>query len=288
MKVAILGKNSYICNNFENYSKKYNFEVVTINVRDDSWEKINFKDFDCVLCPIGIAHVSTDPSMEQSYYRVNRDLPIAIAKKVKKDGCNYFVFFSSMIVYGKDLPIGNDFLINKGTEINPENFYGRSKYEAENGLLELEDNLFKVAIVRIPMVYGPKCKGNFPKLLKIAKKLPICPNIDNKRSMIFIDNLCEFFCMLINSKDSGLFHPQNSEYVSTIKIIEIAATYFGRKIWFTNMFNPIIRLFSKKLDIINRIFGTKIYDKDLSPKIEAYNLISFEESVKLCVEAFSN
>ena len=114
--------------------------------------------------------------MEQKYYEINRDLPVSIAKKAKNDGVKQFIFFSSMIVYGKDLPLDKKFLINDETSLTPENFYGKSKLDAENLLSELEDNKFKVAKVRIPMVYGPDCKGNFPKLLKIAKKMPLWYN----------------------------------------------------------------------------------------------------------------
>lgn len=286
MKVLILGHNSYICNRFSEYAKKYNFEINSISVRDNSWKSSDFSPYDSVLCPIGIAHVSADPSMEQKYYEINRDLPVEIAKKAKSDGCKQFIFFSSMIVYGKDLPLGNKFLIDSNTKMIPENFYGRSKLEAEKLLSAIEDKTFNVAKVRIPMVYGPDCKGNFPKLLKIAKKMPFCPDINNQRSMIYIDNLCEFFCKLILSRNGGVYHPQNSEYVSTKEIIQKAAKYFNHSIHFIKIFNPFIRLASKKIGIINRIFGTKVYDKSLSPDIENYNVVNFEDSIKYCAETF--
>ena len=288
MKVLVLGQNSYICSCLIDFSKKYNFEVDSIGVRDGEWKNSNFSMYDTILCPIGIAHVSTDPKLESKYYEVNRDLPVLIAKKAKEEGVNQFIFFSSMIVYGKDLPLGSQFIINEDTILNPENFYGKSKLEAEQLLSELEDENFNVARVRIPMVYGPNCKGNFPKLLKIAEKLSFCPNIDNKRSMIYIDNLCEFFCRLIISGKGGLYHPQNTEYVSTKEIIQKAAFYFNHKIIFTNIFNPMLKMASKKIDVINRIFGTKVYDKKLSVNIDNYNIINFDDSIKYCVDSYKN
>jgi len=286
MKILILGNNSYICSKFIKYSQAYEFECDTVSVRDNSWETVSFSTYDSILCPIGIAHVSSDIKMESKYYEINRDLPVKIAKKAKQCGAKQFIFFSSMIVYGKDLPLGKELLLNKNSLLNPENFYGKSKKDAELLLSALEDEAFKVARVRIPMVYGPDCRGNFPKLLKIASNFSVFPDICNQRSMIYIDNLCEFLCKLIKSREGGIFHPQNTEYVSTKEIIQTASACFNNKIVFTKMFNPLIKFASKKIDIVNKIFGTKIYDRSLSPDIDSYNVVNFEDSIKYCVEAY--
>lgn len=283
--IGILGKNSYICKKFCEYISDTELKIQTIDCRNDLWESVDFSLFETILCPIGIAHVSTDPSLESKYYEINRDLPVEIAKRAKEDGVKQFVFFSSMIVYGADKPIGNEYIIDVSTEPMPENFYGKSKLEAEQELLKLSDETFTVTILRIPMVYGPSCKGNFPQLLKVAKKSHICPQIQNKRSMIYVDNLCEFLKIVIENKSSGILYPQNSEYVSTVDIIKIAAKYFNHKIVFIRCFNPLIKLLSKKIGVINKIFGTKIYDMSLSPDVSKYNKVDFETSIKECVAA---
>lgn len=284
--IAILGKNSYICNRFKQFVETKGIQTVSVDCRNNTWKSFDFSQVDTVLCPLGIAHVSTNPSMEAQYYAVNRDLPVEIAEYAKSFGVKNFVFFSSMIVYGADKPLGTEFIIDETTDPNPENFYGKSKLDAEQELLKLQDNNFSVAILRIPMVYGPDCKGNFPQLLKVAKKSPFCPNIKNKRSMIYVDNLCEFLRLVIENNKSGIFYPQNSEYVSTVDIIKIAAKYFNHKIIFIRLFNPLIKLLSKRLGIINKIFGTKFYDMSLSPDLEKYNIVDFETSIKECVLAF--
>ena len=285
--IGILGQHSYICNRFMKYIADSNLNAEYIPCRDNSWQGINFSQYETLLCPIGIAHVSTDPSMEAQYYAVNRDLPVAIAKKAKSECVKQFIFFSSMIVYGADKCIGKDFVIDAATEANPENFYGKSKLEAEQELLKLSDDTFTVTILRIPMVYGPGCKGNFPQLLKVAKKSPLCPLIQNKRSMIYVDNLCEFLKLVIEKKKSGILYPQNSEYVSTVDVIKTAAKYFNHKIVFIRLFNPLIKLLSKRFGIINKIFGTKGYDMSLSPDVAEYNKVDFETSIKECVVAFN-
>lgn len=284
--IGILGQHSYICNRFEKYIANTSLSTEYIDCRDNKWQEINFSKYETLLCPIGIAHVSTDPSMESKYYAINRDLPVAIAKKAKVDGVKHFVFFSSMIIYGADKTLDNEYIITENTLPAPENFYGKSKLEAEKLLTDLEDEIFKVALLRLPMVYGPGCKGNFPQLLKVAKKSPFCPLIQNKRSMIFVDNLCEFLKLVIETKQSGILYPQNSEYVSTVDIIKTAAKYFNHKIIFVRCFNPLIKLLSKRFGIINKIFGTKFYNMSLSPDVSKYNTVDFETSIKECVAAF--
>lgn len=284
--IGILGQNSYICNRFIQYISEKNIKVATINCRNESWKSNDFSKYKTLLCPIGIAHVSTDPSMENQYYEINRDLPVAIAKKAKENGVKHFIFFSSMIIYGADKSLGNEYTITNDTVPEPENFYGKSKLEAENLLISLVDDSFKVSILRLPMVYGPGCKGNFPQLLKVAKKSPLCPLIKNKRSMIYIDNLCEYLKLVIENKLTGILYPQNSNYVSTVDIIRLAAKYFNHKIIFIRFFNPLITKISKRLSVINKVFGTKIYDVSLSPDMVKYNKVDFETSIKECVKAF--
>ncbi|MBQ1175223.1 MAG: hypothetical protein IIX56_02345 [Treponema sp.] len=92
--------------------------------------------------------------------------------------------------------------------------------------------------------------------------------------------------LVIENNKSGIFYPQNSEYVSTVDIIKIAAKYFNHKIIFIRLFNPLIKLLSKRLGVINKIFGTKFYDMSLSPDLEKYNIVDFETSIKECVLAF--
>lgn len=283
-KVVIVGKTSYIGSYYQNYAKNI-FDLSIVSSRNGDVLKSDYSGIDVVFCPIGIAHVSTDPSMEKQYYAINRDLPVAIAQKAKRDGVNHFIFLSSMIVYGDDLSINQSYTITESTPSNPVNFYGKSKLEAEKALLALQDDSFLVSVLRLPMVYGPGCKGNFPKLLKIAQKFPLCPMITNQRSMIYIDNLCEYISFVINNRISGILYPQNKEYVSTTAIIQTAAKYFHNKIRFTRIFNPVITLLSKKIQIINRIYGTKVYDKGLSPNLESYNIVDFETSIKRCVDA---
>ncbi|MBO1915018.1 NAD-dependent epimerase/dehydratase family protein, partial [Microvirga sp. 3-52] len=96
--------------------------------------------------------------------------------------------------------ITNNGIIDMYTTPAPSNFYGDSKLQAENQIKSLNEDSFKVVILRPPMIYGKGSKGNYPKLAKAARKLPVFPNIDNQRSMLHIDNLCEFMKLMIDNQ----------------------------------------------------------------------------------------
>lgn len=281
-KILITGNGSYVGTNFIKWLQQWpdRYEVVELSVRGMEWKEHDFSVYDVVLHVAGIAHVSTDPSMEQQYYIVNRDLAIEVAEKAKKEHVKQFIFMSSMIIYGADSKIGKYKIITEATLPDPIDFYGRSKLEADVEINKLNNVNFKTVCVRTPMVYGPNCKGNFPKLKLLARKSFVFPNINNQRSMIFVNNLCEFLRIAVDKTLDGIFFPQNKEYVSTSEIIRIMALAMDRKIVFTKLFNPILKGLSYKINMINKIFGNKIYDHAISPSFE-YCVVDFEESIKI-------
>lgn len=280
-KILITGANSYIGTSLDKWLGKYpdRYYVDTVSTRDDAWKKKDFSEFDVVFHVAGIAHVSSDPKMEDLYYKVNRDLTIETAKKAKAEGVNQFIFMSSIIVYGDSS--SSKRVIDRNTIPTPSNFYGNSKLQAEEGIKHLESDDFKIVVLRPPMIYGKGSKGNYPKLAKAAQKLPVFPNIDNERSMLHIDNLCEFIKLMIDNKESGLFFPQNKEYVKTSEMVKLIAEVHGKKIWMTRIFNPVLRLMFG-IGIVNKVFGNLVYEQSMSDYDKVnYRIRTFEESIEL-------
>ncbi len=131
------------------------------------------------------------------------------------------------------------------------------------------------------MIYGKGSKGNYPRLANIAKKTPVFPDIDNERSMLHIDNLCEFLKIMIDYEESGLFFPQNEEYVKTSEMVRLIAEVYGKKIWMTKLFNPILRLMFG-MRIVKKVFGNLIYEKSMSDYDKAnYRIRTFKKSIEL-------
>lgn len=279
-RILITGKNSYVGNSFAKWVSQYpeKYQVEKISLRNNDWKKQDFSQFDVVLHVAGVAHVSRNPKLEAMYYQVNRDLTIEVAKKAKNDGVKQFIFMSSIIVYGDG--VGKDGLINEHTIPKPRDFYGMSKLQAEKGIEPLNDEHFKIAIVRPPMIYGKNSKGNFPKLAKIARISPIFPDIENRRSMLHIDNLCEFLRLIIDDEESGLFFPQNKEYVKTSELVKVIAEVHGKDIYLTKIFNIFLKLLINNVNIINKIFGNLYYDSSLSNYSKNYQLKEFKDTIK--------
>ncbi|MGO1470062.1 MAG: NAD-dependent epimerase/dehydratase family protein [Tissierella sp.] len=275
-RVLITGTNSYIGNYLNDYLKDYSndYDIDFISLRDGSWKNNDIHFYDSVFHVAGLAHIKETNENKHLYYEINRDLAYEFANYCKESGIKHFIFLSSMSVYG----IENG-TINKGTALNPNNHYGKSKLEAEILLENLQSESFKLAILRPPMVYGKDTKGNYPRLSKLAIKTPAFPNIDNERSMIYIENLCEFVRLLIDDEGEGIFCPQNKEYVNTTHMVKLIADFHGKSLWLTKIFNPIIKLLN--IGVINKVFGNLTYDKELSSYSKDYNVKDFKTSIEL-------
>ena len=135
------------------------------------------------------------------------------------------------------------------------------------------------------MIYGPNSKGNFPRLAKLATKVPVFPCWHNKRSMLYIDNLAEFVKQAVERQLCGTFYPQNRELADTVEIIRYFAKAAGHKVWITRLLNPLVWLGSFILQPINKMFATYYYDPKMSVADFDYQLVSFEESLKRIAEA---
>lgn len=280
-KVLITGVNSYVGNNLEKWLEKYpdKYKIEKISLKNNLWKEKDFSVYDSIVHVAGIAHVSTDPKLEETYYKINRDLTIEVARKAKDEGVTQFIFMSSIIIYGD--AVKEDGLIDRDTVPKPRDFYGNSKLLAEEGIYPLNSEKFKIAIIRPPMIYGQGSKGNYPKLSKAAQKLPIFPDIENKRSMLHVDNLSEFLKLMIDNEERGLFFPQNSEYVKTSEMVKTIAEVHGRKIRLTKLFNPILTLLINKINLVNKVFGNLAFKQEISEYKQNYRIRNFKTSIEL-------
>lgn len=277
-RVLITGANSYIGTSFENWVKENNrdFIVDTVDMIGEVWKEKDFGGYDAVFHVAGIVHQKKNAVPDETYYKVNCDLVIDVAKKAKDAGVRQFVFLSTMSVYG----ILTGYIDEKTVE-HPTNAYGMSKLKAEKELKQMASEQFLVAIVRPPMIYGKGCKGNFVSLRKLAIKCPIFPQVDNKRSMLYIENLNLFVGQVIEQEKSGLFLPQDAQWVSTWDMVRLIRKENGKKLLGIKVFNPIIRMLQKKIAIFQKVWGSLCYARELS-LIEGmnYQKYSLEEAIQ--------
>ena len=285
-KILITGANSYIGTSFEKYITEHypdDYVVDTVDMIDGSWREKSFAGYDCVFHVAGIAHSDQGKiSGEKAklYYAINTDLTVETAKKAKADGAKQFVFMSSAIVYGDSAPIGKKKIITEDTPVSPANCYGDSKVQAENGIRPLSTESFKVIVLRPPMIYGRGSKGNYPLLAKIARKTPVFPYVKNERSMLYIENLCEFVRLMVQNEEQGTFWPQNAEYSNTSELVQMIAAAHGKKVRLIKGFGWLLRILGKLIGLVDKAFGSMSYDRGMSEYRHSYRGFNLEDSIR--------
>ena len=231
------------------------YAAETVSLRNVRPETLHLCGFDAVVHTAAIVHQKETRETEALYMRVNCDMTEALAKTAKRDGVGQFVFMSTMSVYGMETGT-----ITKDTVPKPLTQYGRSKLEAERRIAGLYDDAFCVTILRPPMVFGPGAKGNPEKLDRLAKRLPLCPDFENRRSMVSIDTLCAAVQQHLDAPRAGVFFPQEPEPVATRTLIERAMREQGRTPKRSKLLNPAIRILRACTHVGKKAFGDLVYE----------------------------
>ena len=167
---------------------------------------------------------------------------------------------------------------------SPSNLYGDSKWQADQEVRKLDCDTFHIAVLRPPMIYGKGSKGNYPTLSSMAKKLPVFPDIENERSMLYIDNLTEFLCQLMMDGRGGIFFPQNAEYTRTSEMVKMIAEVSGHRIRASKAWNWVVALAvhipGKISGLANKAFGNMSYDQSMSSYDFEYRVCNLKESIE--------
>lgn len=226
-QILVIGAGSYIGRAFLQYMRQFpdQYDAGSMSLRDGTWRAADFSRYDVILHAAGLAHIKETEENRAQFFAVNRDLTEAVAEKAKAEGVSQFIFLSSVSVYGR-----YEGVLTPDTPPHPSSGYGLSKLEAERFLQGMGTGTFRPVILRLPMVYGPDCRGNYQTLVKLARLLPVCPDYRNQRSAISIDCLCACLREVIDSRAQGIFVPQDPEYFCTCQEIRRIAAQSGKKL----------------------------------------------------------
>jgi len=273
MKVTVVGKNSYVGTNVRDFLVKKGIDVNMVSARDGI-KNIDFSGIDTVIHCAAIVHKKEQKKdAKLKYMSVNKILAEETAKKAKSQGVSQFIFLSSMALYEN-----TGHAIHKNTKACPSrSMYALSKKMAEDALLEnIADDNFIVTILRPPMIYGKNCPGNYNRLSAIVKKCSVFPKINNKKSILYIENLSFFIYHLIKNKSGGIFHPMDKEYVSTSYMAEIIARASRKNLKLSAFLGFLVK-YSQWINVLKKAFGSLYYADDCADKID---YISFEEAIE--------
>jgi len=260
--ILITGAGSYIGTSVEKWLLHWpeKYKVTVLDMISEKWREFDFNGYDVVYHVAGIAH-KTNVS-DELYERVNHQLAVEVAVMSIKAYVKQFIFMSSGAVYTQSDKKHPEIIVNENTNCEPITAYGISKMWAEEDIKKVvidHNSLMKITILRPPTVYGPGAKGNYNPLAKMAVSTPIIPKIQNKRSMIYIDNLCEFIHLCIDEEAEGVFLPQNREYVCTSDMMREISVAHRHKLLLVPGLTWAVRLASRMTDVVNKVFGTYIY-----------------------------
>ena len=209
--------------------KNVKYQEVKNYNEEDIWKNL-LKNYDCVVHCAGKSSLSNNLKNYDKYNSENFINIEYLAEQAAEAGVKKIIFLSSIKVYGESTHI------NHNSIPNPNNLYGISKLDSEKVLKKISSKTgLEVVVVRLPLVYGTAVKGNIEKLIKVIKlgiPLPFSA-IDNKRSMIGIDNLINFLILCIDHPIAAgkTFLVSDGEDLSTPDLINYIASIMKRKIY---------------------------------------------------------
>lgn len=147
------------------------------------------------------AHVmrETSADVDAAFRRVNVAGTTSLCAAAARSAVRRIVFVSSIGVNGASTEAKP---FTEADMPNPTEPYARSKWEAELTLRECTRSAgLQWVVVRPPLIYGPGVKGNFLRLLDLARSgipLPLA-SIANRRSLIGVRNLSDLLILCTES-----------------------------------------------------------------------------------------
>ena len=278
LKVFITGETGYIATHLAKYLLTDDaFAVKKISVRNGVSAHI-LAGCDAVVHAAAMVHQNERKIPYEAYLEVNTTLTRNLAESAIKAGVKHFIFISTMAVYEGYSSIFNSFFINRETDVSFTSSYASTKYGAEESLNELKGRL-PLAVIRPPLVYGRNSPGNFRRLLRFAGVTPFFPATDNVKSMIYIDNLCELIKLILINRKTGLFCPQNAEYINISELVSDMGRLQGNKIHLIKTPRCLLRAVSG-VNACRKVFGAFAYDKTFSACFDnAYCVVGYRESL---------
>lgn len=177
----------------------------------------------------------------------------------QKVGVKRFIFLSSIKIFGE---ISNH-PFSENDQLNPQNEYAKSKFEAEKKLIDFtKKSEMEYTIIRPPLVYGARVKGNFNKLVKLATlglPLPL-GGIQNRRTLCAVNNLTDFMITALNHPKAAneLFCIADEESLSTSELLQSVAMANNKKLLLlphtATVIENLLSVFGKK-ETADSLFG---------------------------------
>ncbi len=250
MKVLVTGANGFIGQHLVKELKQQNIQLACVGRQvlnhdaDEFYIVTDFNDSiawreplaacDVVIHLAARVHVMKEKTQNplDEFRKVNVNGTLTLAKQAAKAGVKRFIYISSVKVNGESTNLDSPF--KETDKSNPQDAYGLSKLEAEQGLLKLaQETGMEVVIIRPPLVYGPGVKANFLSMMRAVNSgipLPLGA-IQNFRSLVYVENLLSFIhcCIKHSAAANQVFFVSDGLDLSTTELLKSTANALGVK-----------------------------------------------------------
>lgn len=280
-KLLITGASGFVGSYFiKRYESKYN--IKTFSFLHDDFEALHVKGVDVIFHLSALVHQMCGAGAEE-YERVNVANTLQLAQKAKESGVGHFIFMSTIKVYGEE----SKSLYTEDFTCKPQDEYGKSKLKAERELQKLASEDFIVSIIRAPIVYGYGVKANIKSLTNLISKVPLLPfaSIKNKRSFVYVGNLCSLVDKIVETKKSGIFLACDDAPLSTTRLIELIALGMHKKVYLFRLpfFEELLKWL--KPSIYKRLYENLEVDNTQTKKLLQFkNPYKVEVGIRLMIQ----
>jgi nucleoside-diphosphate-sugar epimerase len=289
MNILITGANGFIGNALTAYMTHQGHHITPLQ-RNTVVTELQSNTYDCLIHLAGRAHVLHETASDayQAFKEVNVGYTLKIAQLAQQLQIKRFIFLSSIGVNGK-------YSAQPFTETDtpqPHNHYAQTKLEAESALKAFfQNSKTELTIIRPPLVYGPNPKANFKALVSLSKSpLPLpLGAIHNQRSLIGIDNLCQFIelCCHHPAAAHQTFLISDDHDVSITELVTVIRQALHRAPWLVPIPTPALKvIFSLlgKLNLNEQLLTDLQVDTTKAKQLLNWRpAISFDEGIKRAV-----
>ena len=197
--------------------------ISTISATTD-WQQA-LENCDVIIHTAARVHVMKESAANplHEFRQVNVEGTLNLARQAAQQGVKRFIFISSIKVNGEETQLGH--VYSPEDSPAPQDAYGISKYEAEQGLMTLAaETDMQIVIIRPTLVYGPGVKGNFQRMIRCLHRgfpLPV-KSVRNKRSFVSIDNLVDLIIRCIEHPRAAnqVFLVSDDEDLSIVELLQ--------------------------------------------------------------------
>lgn len=253
MKILLTGATGFIGTHF--MGRNHSECIVPFSFRQDDIRSFDLTGYDAIIHLGALVH-QMNGAEAQEYDSINTTRTLELAHKAKHSGVKHFLFMSTIKVYGEE----TETPYTENSLCQPKDPYGQSKLKAEQELFRLADAGFIVSVIRSPVVYGSGVKGNIHKLIQLTQRFPLLPlgSTRNRRSIVFVGNLCALMETILYKAKGGIFLASDANPVSTTELIQTMAKAMRKKTFLFHLplFESLLKRFFPLLH--QRLFGNLV------------------------------